>query len=114
MAAIEEMNKSSLVTSLRRARGQISKARETGKVVVQKTVATTLTVGTAYGVGYVHANHPEMRKLGGSDVDTSLALGAVGLVVGVTGMLGEQSEHALSVGTGALAGFATLKGAGAI
>lgn len=106
-----QKSKQELSRAFQSVRSQLANAREKTEKVAEKTIGAALTVGAGYGTGYLSKQFPGAKTVPGLEVDTPLAVGVLGLVVGVTGVAGKQSQHVLDVSEGILAGYAALKAA---
>ena len=106
----EGITKTQALSRLESYKNRMAKVRDEARVVTKRTVSTALGTGAGFGVGYVRANYGEV-KVPGTTVDADLTVGLAAAVLGITGLAGDQSDHAASIGTGVLAGYAALHAA---
>lgn len=105
--ADQSLTKSEAMSRLQSYKARMSRIREEARGVTKRTVSTALGAGAGFGVGYVRAKYGQ-TTLPGTDVDADLVVGLLVSAAGITGMAGDQSDHASAVGTGILAGYAAL------
>lgn len=106
-----QKSKSEMARAFQSIKSQLANARDKTEKVAEKSIGAALTVGAGYGTGYVVKSFPAVQKVPGTQIDSVLVVGVLGLVAGVSGIAGKQSQHVLDVSEGVLAGYAALKAA---
>ena len=106
---ITKYSKEELSEKYTRAKNAISRVREKSEKVTADVVDTMLSGATGYGMGYLKMS--EFSRIPNTDIDTGLAISTVAILMGVSGVAGKQSSHALCVGQAGLAAYAAFKGA---
>lgn len=84
-------------------------AREASKEIGERTMGAVATVGAGYAVGVVVRKYGD-KPIPGTDVPLIPAIGAIAAIAGVAGAAGNMSAFAASLGSGALGGYAAIKG----
>jgi len=100
--SLATLPKDRLVRMAQHGRSALGKARE----VNEKVMGTVVTGAGGALAGVLVAKYPSIRD---SFVDGGIAGAAAALVVGFTGMAGKQSDQAIELGQGMLAGSAAIK-----
>jgi len=99
---LQTLPKDRLVRMAQHGRSALTKAKE----VNEKVMGTVLTGAGGAAAGVLVAKYPSIRE---SFLDGGLAGAAALLAIGFTGMAGKNSDQAVELGQGMLAGSAAIK-----